>query len=241
MEIVSLADRPELRSRYGEIGNNWPTFMQKSPVAARCFGPLGDNHPELQLMMLDGDRPIGLLHAVPIAWAGPESLPDRGWDAALEAGSYGLPEPTVAVSLIEAMLDPAYNGKGLSSGLIAAARERVGSLGYQHLVGPVRPNRKHLEPRTPMADYIGRTREDGLPADPWLRVHVRLGGTIVRICPLSMTITGTPEQWRSWTGLPFDRTGTVEVPGALTPVHVDLEGDHVVYVEPNVWVHHRLS
>jgi hypothetical protein len=56
-----------------------------------------------------------------------------------------------------------------------------------------------------------------------------------------MVIPGTIAQWRRWTGLPFDRSRSVEVPGALNAVHVSLEGDHAVYVEPNVWVHHRLS
>jgi hypothetical protein len=48
-------------------------------------------------------------------------------------------------------------------------------------------------------------------------------------------------KWRTWTGLPFDKTGPSIVPGALSPVHVSLEQDHAVYVEPNLWVHHRLS
>ena len=35
-------------------------------------------------------------------------------------------------------------------------------------------------------------------------------------------------------------SGPVVVPGALVPVHVSPEQDHAVYVEPNVWVHHRV-
>jgi hypothetical protein len=31
------------------------------------------------------------------------------------------------------------------------------------------------------------------------------------------------------------------VPFALNPVHVSVEQDHAVYVEPNVWVHHDLT
>jgi hypothetical protein len=91
-----------------------------------------------------------------------------------------------------------------------------------------------------MVDYVARTRDDGLPADPWLRSHVRLGGEIVKVCPASMTIPGSLAQWRSWTGLPLDSSGAIEVPGALVPVHVSIEHDHAVYVEPNVWVRHRL-
>jgi len=55
-----------------------------------------------------------------------------------------------------------------------------------------------------------------------------------------MVIPGTLAEWQAWTGLPFDTTGPVEVPGALVPVHCDVVHDHAVYVEPAVWVHHRL-
>jgi hypothetical protein len=56
-----------------------------------------------------------------------------------------------------------------------------------------------------------------------------------------MSISGDLDQWRVWTGLPFDHSGDVVVPGALAPVHVSVEHDHAVYVEANVWIHHRLG
>ena len=43
-----------------------------------------------------------------------------------------------------------------------------------------------------------------------------------------------------WTDLGFEDSGMVEVPGALNPVHVSVEQDYAVYVEPNVWVEHKL-
>lgn len=55
-----------------------------------------------------------------------------------------------------------------------------------------------------------------------------------------MRIPGALADWRAWTGLPFDTTGPVEVPGALAPVHCDVAHDHAVYCEPCVWVHHSL-
>lgn len=61
------------------------------------------------------------------------------------------------------------------------------------------------------------------------------------VAPLSMTITGSLAQWREWTGLPFDATGPVRVPGALAPVRCELEQGYAVYVEPNVWVRHALD
>ncbi|MBO0811559.1 MAG: N-acetyltransferase [Microlunatus sp.] len=239
MRIVSMTERPELVPAVSKLPNQWPTFMQQSPTAHRLYGPMLETFGELQLIMVEGARPIAFLHAVPIAWDGPEALPDRGWDAALE-GAFRLPGPTPAVSLIEARIDPNRTGQGLSMMLLNAARERIRDLGYQHLVGPVRPNQKLTEPLTPMAEYAARVRPDGLPVDAWLRTHVRIGGKIIKVCPLSMIIPGTLDQWRGWTGLPFDRSGDIEVPGGVAPVHVSVEQDHAVYVEPNVWVHHPL-
>jgi hypothetical protein len=92
-----------------------------------------------------------------------------------------------------------------------------------------------------MAGYITSTRPDGLPVDAWLRVHVRAGATIIGVAPASMTMAGSLAEWRQWTGLPFDTTDRVVVPGALTPVICDVEHDYAVYVEPNVWVRHDLS
>jgi hypothetical protein len=106
------------------------------------------------------------------------------------------------------------------------------------MFAPVRPTVKALEPLTPMAEYIARTREDGLPTDPWLRVHIRAGGRIEKVAPTSMVVPGTIADWRRWTGMEFAASGPTVVPGALVPVHVSLEHDHAVYVEPNVWVRH---
>ena len=89
-----------------------------------------------------------------------------------------------------------------------------------------------------MEDYAFRVRDDGLPVDPWLRVHVRAGGVIDKVAPRSMVIPGTLVEWREWTGLPFDTTGPVEVPG-IGPGLVDPEQGAATYVEPNVWVRHR--
>ena len=124
--------------------------------------------------------------------------------------------------------------------MVTAMRDNARRLGFRELVAPVRPNRKHEHPHMAMAEYIERRRPDGLPADPWLRVHARLGAEIVKIAPSSMTITGTLREWRTWTGLPFDADGDVHVPGALVPVHVSVRHDHAVYVEPNLWLRHAL-
>ncbi len=124
--------------------------------------------------------------------------------------------------------------------MLDALRQRAGALGYRQMFAPVRPTAKHLEPFTPMAAYVARTTPEGLPADPWLRVHAHAGGRIVKVAPTSMVVAGGLADWRRWTGMGFASSGPVAVPGALVPVHVSLEQDHAVYVEPNVWVRHAV-
>ena len=71
-----------------------------------------------------------------------------------------------------------------------------------------------------MRDYINYVRPDGLPTDSWLRTHLRVGGKFVKIAPYAMTIVGSLADWSGWTGMPFDRSGEMSVPGALVPVMV---------------------
>lgn len=174
---------------------------------------------------------------------GREALPDAGWDGVIDWGmrdhAAGV-QPTL-VSALEIAIRPDRRGTGLAAVMLAAMRSTLAELGYDELVAPVRASGKPAEPHTPMTSYASRRRPDGLPADPWLRVHVRAGGEVVGVCPRAMTISGSLAEWREWTGLPFDTTGDVVVPEALVPVHVSVEHDHAVYVEPGVWIRHRLG
>jgi GNAT superfamily N-acetyltransferase len=244
LEVVSLAERPDLTAAMWSMPSSWPRFMLQDLVAEVLYRRIAVDFPEYQLLALDdGGELVGRVNTIPFVWTGQDDdLPDLGWDGVLQRGFRDRErgEQATAVSLLEARVVPDRQGRGLSAALLQAARAAVRRLGYEDLFGPVRPTGKHLEPHTPMHAYVTRTRDDGLPEDPWLRVHVRLGGRVVRVCPVSMTIPGTLAEWREWTGLPLDRSGPAEVPGALVPVHVSAEHDAAVYVEPNVWVHHRL-
>lgn len=243
--IVTLAERPDLVDAMWAMPNPWPTYMRHDPVAHLFFDRLPEAFGEFQLLALDERGAIvAKIHSVPFAWLGTaEDLPDRGWDAILERAFIERDRGAVAtaVSLLEARVIPTQQGRGLSYDLLEAARDNVRGMGFGDLFAPVRPTAKCQEPRTPMAEYVARVRSDGLPTDPWLRAHVRLGAQMVRVCPLSMIVPGTLAQWREWTGLPLTGSGPLEVPLGLVPVHVSCEHDHAIYVEPNVWLHHRLA
>lgn len=243
MQIVSIEERPDLAGPMWQMQNDWPLFMGMDPLGTLFFR-IPQAFPRWQLVGLDdGGDVVAKVNAVPFAWAGTDDdLPDRGWDAVLErafADRREGREPT-AVSLLEARLVREHLGAGNSRRLLEAMADHVVAHGLRDLFGPVRPTAKHLQPHLPMREYVAQRRDDGLPVDPWLRVHARMGGRVVKVCPASMVVPGTLAQWRQWTGLPFDSSGPLVVPFACNPVHVCVEQDHAVYVEPNVWVHHDL-
>lgn len=240
--ITTLAERPELATAMWQAGARiWPRFMLNDPVGDLYYGRIEQDFPHWTLVATDGDAFVAKAHVIPFAQAG-EPLPDRGWDGIIERGlalhdTDGTPD---AVSALEVGIVPERRGSGLSTVMLSAMRDLVADLGFADLFAPVRPSQKADQPFRVMDDYAFATRDDGLPIDAWLRVHVRLGAEILAVCPQSMTIPGSLEQWREWTGEAFDTDGAQVVDGGLVPVQVDIAADRAVYVEPNVWVHHRL-
>ncbi len=236
--ISVLADRPDLVEAFWAMDSPWPEFMAHDPISNLFYGVLEQYADYVLLAQDHTGEVVAQACSVPFHLDGDE-LPDDGWDGAVRraAATRMRGQQPNAVSALEVAIRPDHQGAGLSSRMLIALRDNAARLGYAELVAPVRPNGK-ADVDEPMAGYAFRTREDGLPVDPWLRVHVRIGGRIDKVAPRSMVIPSTLEEWRRWTGLPFDRTGPVAVPKALAPVHCDVEHGIAVYTEPNVWVRH---
>jgi GNAT superfamily N-acetyltransferase len=249
--LISLAERPEFAAQIyeGPIQETWPLYMRQDPTAELYFEPpWSDAHADTAFALVDPAEPdvaVGRAFAVRFAFGaehGRPVLPDSGWDGVIRWAHQDLARgvPANALSLLEITLTPAWRGRGGSRIVLDALRRFAGALGVQHMVAPVRPTGKHLEPFTPMATYVARQGADGLPADPWLRVHIRAGGVIEKIAPASMVVAGSIADWAAWTGARFTASGPVAIPGALVPVQVALAQDQAVYVEPNVWVRHSV-
>jgi GNAT superfamily N-acetyltransferase len=250
--VATLAQRRDLRDKVFEpdIQSAVPEFMRHDRTARLYYG-VGwlDRYLEYGLVAVDPeapDRPIARAFSVPFAFRDGrperEELPARGWDAVIRWGAEDqlAGRAPNAVSALEIMVAPRHHGKGVSQRMLRAMRDNVRRLGFADLYAPLRPTLKEKEPRTPFAEYAARRRGDGLPSDPWVRVHLRMGARIVKIAPISMVVPGTIAEWSKWTGMDFAESGDIVVPGALAPVHVSLEQDHAIYVEPNLWVHHRV-
>ncbi|HEU4348606.1 MAG TPA: N-acetyltransferase [Actinoplanes sp.] len=247
LDITTIAERPDRQELWNQLNGHWPRFMTNDPTGAFYYGYLTDHFPQHCLLAVDAATgvPVAKAHSVPLSYADDIAggLPEDGWDWAVRRSVHDRlrgTEPVIA-SAIEILILPDLRGGGLSGRMLSAMRDNVAKLGFRDLIAPVRPTGKHTQITTPIDEYAYALRDDGLPVDPWLRVHARAGGRIVNVAHTSMVIAGALDQWREWTGLPFDVTGPVAVPQALVPVHCDVVQNQAVYVEPNVWVHHRIG
>lgn len=240
LTISVLADRPDLAGPMWGMPNSWPEFMRHDPIGGLFYGNVETRFAEFVLVAQDdAAQAVACAYSIPFV-LGDDALPDNGWDFVIRNGLLANVNGQTpdAISAVEIAVRPDHQGTGVSRQMLTALRSNAARRGFAQLVAPVRPNGK-ADVHEPMSTYAFRKRQDGLPVDPWLRVHVRAGGRIAKVAPRSMVVPGTLEEWREWTGLPFDRTGPVLVPQALTPIYCDIDLGVAAYVEPNVWVVHR--
>ena len=209
----------------------WPEFMNQDPIVSTFWPRLYELYPDFQFWVLDGKETVAYACTVPVRWDG---IPEpRGIDWALSNGVAGDPSDLCAIVV---GIAPEYRGQGLSAVLLRRMAGVAAAHGLDCMIAPVRPTWKERYPLTPIERYMLWRREDGLPYDPWLRTHERLGAVILDPAPRSMTVTGSRDEWEKWTGLQFPEDGDYVVPGALVPV--SFEGGTGTYVEPNIWVRH---
>jgi hypothetical protein len=242
--LVSLADRPDLTvplARHN--GAVWPRFMLEDPVADRLWHRLDEDFAESQVLLLAADDAIVAAgNCAPLFWDGTDDGLPAGWDDQFERTVGGLlggvaPNTLGALQIVVA---PGHQGAGISATMVKVFRAIAHERGFGAVIACVRPSRKARYPLMSMGDYAAWRRPDGLPFDPWLRVHARAGGRIVRVAPESMRIEGTLAQWREWTGLEFPVSGLYVVEGGVAPVQIDVGADRGVYLDANVWVVHRV-
>ena len=246
-KVISPQDLSDYRNQAGNIADvSWPEFMLHDSIANENWHELFDRFSDYQFALLDTEKNCmaAMANSLPFHWEQPlEDLPEAGWDwifvKAIEDHKNGI-KPTIQ-SAIQINIHPEYQGQGLSPMVVLAMREIGKSKGFENLVAPVRPTQKSLYPLISIDDYVTWTNDQGLPFDAWLRVHVRLGGRILKPCHEAMIIRGAREEWEAWTGLKFPQSGQYYVPGALNPMEMNVEKDEGIYIEPNVWMVHNIG
>jgi hypothetical protein len=240
MKVVRYVDRGDLMARrYEELSKpTFPEYMNQSEVAGRYWGRLYTDFAGFQVALVDGEELLAEAHAVSLPWdATLDDLPS-GWEEGFARGMTSE-RPHTALMAIAISVAPGQQGRRLSSRMIGTFTDNAREAGLENgVIAPVRPTWKERYPLIPIERYAAWRRADGSHFDPWLRIHELVGGEIIALAPESMTIRGSADEWREWTGMAFPEDGTYVFPGCLAPVtFVDGVGTHV---EPNVWVLHRV-
>lgn len=246
-QIITPTTREDYRDLVRGLNKAvWPEFMLHDAVASEHWHELLDRFAEFQLALYDNEdkRVAAMGNSYPLRWdAALEELPDGGWDwsfvEAVKQHKSGL-SPNFQCA-IQVAVRGEYQGHGLSTRVLQALHEIGRSKVLEQLIVPVRPNEKSRYPLISMDDYVTWKNEEGLPLDPWLRVHVRMGGKMIKVCHESKVIRGTPTEWQSWTELKFPQSGQYIISGALNPIQMNFEQDKGVYIEPNVWMAHAIA
>ena len=200
--------------------------------------------PSYQLALLDPEGAVvAVARSAPLTWDGtPSDLP-RGWDRQVER-SFDEQERGLAPNTLGAIMivtDPARRGDRLGGLMVQAMQAGARLRGLRTLIACVRPTLLERYPLASIEEYARWTREDGQPFDPWIRLHVRLGGRLERPEPQSMLVTAPVAEWEAWTGMAFPVSGQYVVLGACAPVQIDRDADVGTYHDPNVWIIHDLG
>jgi hypothetical protein len=159
--------------------------------------------------------------------------------------------PPNCLSALEVTVLPEWRRTDLAVRLIRSMRDAARASEFQLLVVPLRPTRKYEFPLVSMNEYITWRSIDkpDLPHDPWLRKHVREGGKVIKVAPVSEILEGNASQWAEVTGINMEEEASklsgceeavvdVIFPGCFNPLRWNVTQRWGRYEEPNVWLYH---
>jgi GNAT superfamily N-acetyltransferase len=239
--IITLAEQPDLIGEFSALAKIvWPEFVRHAK--AEHWPELYDRFAPYLFVFVEGNQVIAAGHTIPFRWnqtradlpAGIRGVMER----AIQNPEHETPDSLCALA---AIVTPEYRGRGLSTEILNAMKKIALQHELRSFVAPVRPTLKADHPEVAMSEYITWRTEKGESFDPWIRTHERMGAKILEVASNSLTVTGSLQEWRDWTGLEFPRSGDYPVKGALTTVEINCEKNLGTYEEPNVWMRHPLS
>jgi hypothetical protein len=239
-KVATAAERPDLlEAAWERVEGTLPEYNSHGDVMGLYWERLVEELPEFQFnLVADGDEILARARCMPVRWDGTVDDLPAGIDGALARG-FDEGDANVLCAMV-IMVPSDLQGRGISSLGLRAMAEIGRSHGFPSLIAPVRPNWKERYPLVPIERYAAWRRSDGLLFDPWLRVHERLGATVLKPEQQSLRITGSVEEWEGWTEMSFPESGEYTFPGGLATLSVDREAGVGSYWEPNVWMHHAL-
>ena len=183
--VASLAERPDLLEPVLELhAVGWPEFLQHDPAAERYEPRLAGDLADFQVLLLDGKDELAAV-GVSIAFT---------WGGAVGHGGARSARPGS---------EPA----GAGGDAAHLSRCRAGGAGRSRAAG-----RQERLPLTSMERYVRWAGPDGAPFDYWLRTHLRLGATILAVCPASIVVQAGSPPRRPGRGCPFPRPAATSCP-----------------------------
>ena len=244
--LSTAAQRPDLFRLGTQLTEGiWPAYNTHGDVLKRYWGLLPGRFGDFQFTVQEPgtDAVLGQGFSIPCHWDGTAGGLPAGIDEVIAAGFADPPwggrvPQTLAGLAVE--IPHAHQGRGVSSRVVEGLRWVAVEHGFGAVIVPLRPVWKERYPLVAIERYLTWTRGDGLPFDPWLRLHVRLGATVVKGAPHSLRITAPVADWEGWTGMAFPESGDYVFPHGLAVVSIDREVDRGTYYEPNIWVCHRV-
>jgi len=238
----TVAERPDLWARGIASGDVWPEYNLHGDTASKWWSLLPEEFPDFQFVLYDDeiDAVVAEGHTGPFFWNGDAATLPDSFDETIELvfRQHRAGEPVNTLTALAAEVPRTGTGRGLAEHILRCMRTVAERQGLDHLVAPVRPMLKHRYPLVPIEEYVAWRREDGSAFDPWIRVHERLGARIGTPLPASFGITGSVDEWESWTQMAFPESGDYVFPEGLATVHIDHDADLGTYWEPNVWLIH---
>ncbi len=243
--IGTFAERPETETGLNAaMAAVWPEFMRAHEQASELFGHADRDWPDFQLALTDAAGAfVAIANSMPLHWDGTDDGLPAGW---IEQGLRGVADRDAGrapdtLGAMQIVVRPDLHGGGLSGTMVEAMKAAARSAGFRAVIACLRPTWKDRYPLAAIDHYARWTRADGQPFDPWIRLHVRLGGRIVRGSPESMTMRGSVADWESWSGMSLPATGEYVIPRATSTLSIDRERDTGVSDDVNVWVVHDLG
>ncbi|PTM54715.1 hypothetical protein C8J48_3367 [Desmospora activa DSM 45169] len=236
--VHTAEEKPELLSKINELTlKSFPAFLfQGDPPTRDYWDSMLERHLPFQFALFEGEEMVGGGVTVPLEWDGTlEDLPEN-FERILHAR--GTPNVLCATA---GLVVEKHQGRGISRDVLLAMKHIASQHDFSSLVVPVRPNHKQRYPLLPMEEYLKWRRDDGLLFDPWIRTHERLEATILKVMSTASIIPATVKQWEEWTGMRFMSDGQYVIPGGLAPLEISLSKDEGVYIEPNVWMEHKVD
>ena len=245
LTIRSRSDSPQLRKAAASIEQAaWSSlgFLNYTHAHYTFYGDLLEQFPEYQLCLVDEETgyPVAVANCVPLACSGPDELPPEGWDWVVETAAINGGRRPNMLGALAISVPEVHRSKGYARRMIHALLMLAAEKGLNGIVAPVRPSAKAQHPLVGIDEYITWTNDEGQVFDPWLRSHLTAGGKLIKPCARSMVVAEPVGFWEHWSGRRFSQSGRYTLPGALTPVDIDLESGVGRYEEPNVWVAYQV-